>query len=220
MIIKNHLKIKSTMDKYFKGQKKGNLNIYAVTNELHSKRDFLPEEVDETTQGCMAHIYFGAEKYCATTKFVKVTDGLYGTVCCLHNASYFDDLIELVPVENFENVKKSIIEKMDSQEIGLIDKYTGKKRDIDFGDAIYTVRITKKINQSEWKDITLAFMMKDSDDPIESYAEMNEQERGFFAYNMNGKEFNATCLCSQNSRSVMFHYNVGDEVYFWFGSQK
>ena len=215
-----YARINETIEAYFKGQKKGDLNLYAVTSELHSKRDFSPAEVDETTQGCMAHIHFGAKRYCATPKFVKVTDGLYGTVCCLHNMSFYNELIELVPVENSENVKKSIVEKMDSQEIGLIDKYTGKKRDIDFGDAIYTVRITKKINQSAWKDVTLAFMMKDSDDPIESYAEMNEQERGFFAYNMNGKEFNATCLCSPNSRSVMFHYNVGDEVYFWFGSQK
>ena len=131
-----------------------------------------------------------------------------------------DGDIILTPVDDFETVKKNIVENMDSKEIGILDKYTGKKRDIDFGDAIYKVEITSRLNQSNWENITLAFVMKDSDAPIENYAEINEQERSFFGYNMNGTEFNATCLCSQNSRSVMFKYKVGDEVYFWFGSQK
>ena len=109
---------------------------------------------------------------------------------------------------------------MDSKEIGLLDKYTAKKRDIDFGDAIYKVEITSRINQTYWDKVTVAFMMKDSDAPIEKYSEINEKERSFFAYNMNGTEYNATCLCSPNSRSVMFAHKMGDEVYFWFGSQK
>jgi hypothetical protein len=62
--------------------------------------------------------------------------------------------------------------------------------------------------------------MKDGDGPIGEYAEINESEHSMFAYNMNGDDYNATCLCSPNSRSVMFTYKPGDEVYFWFGSQK
>ena len=212
--------VQKTIDTYFKGQKKGDLNLYAVTNELHSRQDFDPEKIDETTQGCVAHIHFGAKKYCAYTGFGKISDGFYGSICHLNGFPQSDEAISLVPVEDVESVKKSIVENMDSKEIGLIDKYTSKKRDIDFGDAIYTVKITSKLNQKTWEDVTLAFMMKDSDAPIENLVAINEQERSFFAYNMNGENYNATCLCSPNSNSVMFNYKVGDEVYFWFGTQK
>ena len=213
-------KISETIGTYFKGQAKGEMNVYAVSNDLHSKLDFDAESIDETTEGVVAHLYFGNRKYCAYTGFSKVTEGLYGNICHLSEMILNDGDIILTPVDDFETVKKNIVENMDSKEIGILDKYTGKKRDIDFGDAIYKVEITSRLNQSNWENITLAFVMKDSDAPIENYAEINEQERSFFGYNMNGTEFNATCLCSQNSRSVMFKYKVGDEVYFWFGSQK
>ena len=213
-------KITATIRTYFRGQEKGDLNFYAVTGDLHSKLDFEADKIDETTEGVTAHIHFGKNNYCAYSGFAKVTDGLYGRICHFDNHSMSERDIALTPVDDFEAVKKNIVESMDNQEIGLIDKYTGKKRDIDFGDAIYKVEITAKINQTAWEEVSLAFAMKDSDEPIGEYAEMNEQERSFFAYNMNGKEFNATCLCSPNSRSVIFDYKVGDEVYFWFGSQK
>ena len=153
-------------------------------------------------------------------KFIKVTDNLYGGVCHFDSLSFKEGDITLVPVDDFESTRKSIIENMDSKEIGLIDKYTGKKRDIDFEGTIYKAEISSRIVQSYWTDVTLAFMMKESDEPIAEYAEINEKERSFFGYNMNGDQFNATCLCSTNSRSVMFDYKVGDEVYFWFGTQK
>ena len=212
--------IKPTIDTFFKGQKKGAMHIYSVTEEYHSRRDFDPAQVDETTQGCVAHIFFGEKKYCAYTGFSKVTEGLYGSVCHMSGTVLNEGEIMLTPVDDFEALKKSIVENMDSKEIGLLDKYTAKKRDIDFGDAIYKVEITSRINQTYWDKVTVAFMMKDSDAPIEKYSEINEKERSFFAYNMNGTEYNATCLCSPNSRSVMFDHKMGDEVYFWFGSQK
>ena len=196
------------------------MNIYAVTNDFHSKLDFDPAAIDETTDGVIAHIHFGNKNYCAITDFVNVTDGLYGKICHLDGVGLDDGFIILNPVDNFKAVKSSIVENMDSKDMGLIDKYTGKKRDIDFGNEIYKVEISEKVNQTDWEDVTLAFVMKDSNEPIEEYAEINEKERSFFGYNMNGKEFNATCLCSPNSRSVMFDYKVGDDVYFWFGSQK
>lgn len=213
-------KLKADIGTYFKGQQKGDLNIYAVTNDFHSKLDFDPAAIDETTDGVIAHIHFGNKNYCAITDFVNVTDGLYGKICHLDGVGLDDGFIILNPVDNFEAVKSSIVENMDSKDMGLIDKYTGKKRDIDFGNEIYKVEISEKVNQTDWEDVTLAFVMKDSNEPIEEYAEINEKERSFFGYNMNGKEFNATCLCSPNSRSVMFDYKVGDDVYFWFGSQK
>lgn len=212
--------IRSTIQLFFRGQAKGDLNIYAVDSETHDKPDFDASQIDETVPGCMSHIYFGETDYYSFNKFVKVTDNLYGGVCHIDSLGMGDGGITLVPVENFESTKQSIIENMDSKEVGLIDKYTGKKRDIDFEGAIYKVEISKQLNQTYWKDVTLAFMMKESDDPIAEYADMNEKERSFFGYNMNGTEFNATCLCSMNSRSVMFDYKVGDEVYFWFGTQK
>ena len=38
-------------------------------------------------------------------------------------------------------------------------------------------------------------------------------------YDMSGTEFNATCLCSPDSRSRIFTYALDSEVYFWFGTQ-
>lgn len=213
-------KMRVIINGYFKGQKRGDLNIYAVTTELHSRNDFDPAMVDETTEGCIAHYHFGENQYCSYTGFGKVMDGLYGEICHLHGITIGDGAILLTPVEDTEAVKKSIVESMDSKEIGLIDKYTAKKRDIDFGDAIYKAEFSPNINQKEWKKVTVAFKMTDSNEPIGEYAEINEAERSFFGYNLNGTAYNATCLCSPNSRSVMFDYNVGDEVYFWFGSQK
>lgn len=213
-------KIRVDMDRYFKGQEKGELHIYAVTPALAGAPNFDPEAIDETTQDCLAHFYFKDTRYCAVPSFVKLTDGLYINLCGKEAQSFTRGNVSLVPVEDTEAVSKSMIENMDSKEIGLIDKYTGKKRDIDFEGAIYRLEISSGLNQKNWKDVTVAFMMKDSDEPIAEYAEMNEKEHSFFGYNMNGTEFNATCLCSPNSRSVMFTYAPGDEVYFWFGSQK
>ena len=214
-------KIKTTIDLCFRNQKAGSLDIYCITSEAHGKPDYDPDKINETTPGCQSHIHFGETEYYSLNKFVKVTDNLYGGVCHVDSLMMRDGGISLVPVEDFEATKQSIIENMDSREVGLIDKYTGKKRDIVFeNDTIYKVEISNDINQNYWTDVTLAFMMKESDEPIAEYADINEKERSFFAYNMNGDQFNATCLCSMNSRSVMFDYKVGDEVYFWFGTQK
>ena len=213
-------KLRASVDQYFKAQEKGSLNVYAVTSELHGKPDFDAGQIDETVPGCQSHFHFGEKQYMSLNKFIKVTDNLYGGVCHFDSLSFKEGDITLVPVDDFESTRKSIIENMDSKEIGLIDKYTGKKRDIDFEGTIYKAEISSRIVQSYWTDVTLAFMMKESDEPIAEYAEINEKERSFFGYNMNGDQFNATCLCSTNSRSVMFDYKVGDEVYFWFGTQK
>ncbi len=213
-------KLRKNVNMYFKAQKKGSMNVYAITEELHARADFKADEISEATEGCLSHFYFGEREYCSQNHYSKVTDGFYGSVCHVNSMVLGAGDITLVPVEDFEATKKSIVESMDSKEIGFLDQYTAKKRDIDFEGVIYKVGISNKINQKNWKSVGLAFLMKDSDAPIEQYAEMNEKERSFFAYNLNGTEYNATCLCSQNSRSVVFDYNVGDEVYFWFGTQK
>ena len=80
------------------------------------------------------------------------------------------------------------------------------------------LEFSQKINRLEWEDLTLAFIMRTSDGPITEYVEMNEKQHAFFAYDMNGGEYNATCLCSQDSRSTLFTFNLDSEVYFWFGS--
>ena len=63
--------------------------------------------------------------------------------------------------------------------------------------------------------------MKDSDEDITEYAPLKERQRSFYAYNMNGDFYNATCLCSPNSRAVPFTFGKKDKdaVYFWFGTQ-
>ena len=75
------------------------------------------------------------------------------------------------------------------------------------------------IKAMKWKDITLAFIMKTTDEPLTEYAEMNEKQHSFFAYDMNGGGYNATCLCSPGSRSTLLTCDLDAEVYFWFGSQ-
>ena len=212
--------IKTKINKHFRKQENGSLNIYAVSEELRDRKDFDPDKIDESTEGCLAHYYFGEREYCSQNYYLKISDGFYGQVCHLSSMFLGDGDITLVPVEDFEATKKKIIDNMDSKDISLIDQYTAKKRDIDFEGVIYKVEISKKTNQTNWKSVGLSFLMKDSDEPIAQYAEMNEKERSFFGYNMNGTEYNATCLCSKNSRSVVFDYKVDDEVYFWFGTQK
>lgn len=212
--------IRKTLDMYFKGQSKGSINIYAVTNEMYSKQDFDNKSVDETTEGCVAHLFYGDKQYCAFRSFVEVTEGLYGNVCHLHDFRFQKGDLSLIPVDDSEKVKENILKNMESKDMGLLDKYVSKKREINFEGDIYIFDVSTRVAQSHWKDITVAFIMKDGDGPIGEYAEINESEHSMFAYNMNGDDYNATCLCSPNSRSVMFTYKPGDEVYFWFGSQK
>ncbi len=210
---------KSTISLYFRNQTKGSMDVYSITNDLYYRSDFDPKEVDETVQGCLAHFHFGEEQYCSLTGFFEVTDGLYGTLCCNNEMSPYKGDLTLEPVEDVESVKKKILESMDNQEIGLIDKYTSKKRNIDFGDEIYTVNFSDKVKQYYSDTVTVAFMMKDSNEPIAEYAKMDETTRSFFGYDMSGTDFNATCLCSNNSRSTMFQFKMDAEVYFWFGTQ-
>ena len=204
---------------YFRGQEKGDLNIYGVSNELHERLDYDPNKIDETTEGCVAHMHFGKTKYCAYNRFIKMTDNLYGSICHLNGITIPSGSLNLIPVEDTEATKKSIIENMDSKEMSLLDKYVSKKRQINVDEAIYKLEITD-VNQSFLEEMTVAFRIRESEQPVAEYAEIDESKYGFFVYNMNGSEYNATCLCSPNSRSVMFTYKPGDEVYFWFGSQK
>lgn len=211
-------KINGTISQFFKNQEKGNLDFYIVSNEYHSRQDFEPENVDETVFGCQGRIHFGEKKYYSTQNYAKVTDGLY-CMLCENELVFYGDAVTLVPVEDFDAVSKKITENMDSKDIDLVEKYTAKKRKIDFEGAIYKIEFSDKIPTQNWEDITVAFVMKDTDEPIAEYAEMNEKSHSFFGYDMNGTEYNATCLCSPNSRSTIFHFRLDSEVYFWFGSQ-
>ncbi len=211
-------KINSTVSKYFKNQAKGDLNVFVVTSELHGKQDFEPNQIDETFPGCLARIHFGQTKYCSLQNFVKVTDGLYAMLCC-NDSVFRNETVSLVPVEDYDSVSKKIVENMDSKDIGFFDQYTSKKREIDYENTIYKLELSDELPKQYWDEITVAFVMKDSPDPIGEYAEINEKSHSFFGYDMNGSEYNATCLCSPNSRSVFFTFRHDSEVYFWFGSQ-
>lgn len=213
-------KLSQTVTRYFKDKDNNDVNFYAVTQELHDRKGFSVEDVDETMDGCLARMHFGGEaNYCSAHRWAKVTDGLYVMICCKGNVTLNDGDISLVPVEDYETVSKSILTNMDEKEKSAVDKYVTKKRSIDFENTIYKLEISNKVNHRNWKNVTFAFVMKDSADPITEYASINEKSHSFFAYDMNGSEYNATCLCSPVSRSVMFSYSLDSEVYFWFGSQ-
>ena len=107
---------------------------------------------------------------------------------------------------------------MNGKNMNLVDKYVTKKRSVEF-ETIYQVSFSDRIAKRDYASYTLAFVMKDSDEEITEYADVKERERSFFAFNLNGEDYNATCLCSPNSRSTKFTYNKGDEVYVWFGTQ-
>ena len=212
-------KIKKVINYYFKGQSRGDLNVYVVKEELQARPDFDFDDIDAAVNGVIAHIGFGETSFCSFQSTVKVTDGLYAILCRKDNVEFLDGDITLAPVEDFEGTKSKILETLDKQEVGLIDKYTAKKRNIDFGDAIYTAQFSERIQRMEWEDVSISFVMKAYDGPIHEYAEMNEKQHGFFGYDMSGTEFNATCLCTPDSRSNIFTYPLDSEVYFWFGSQ-
>ena len=212
-------KVKNMIDAYFHNQKEGDLNFYVVNEELQSRQDFQPENIDETVHGTIAHIHFGEENYLSMPRTLKTQEGLYSMVCCKNEFVYQPDDIRLVPVENPEEVMNKIKQTMDKQDVSLIDKYTSKKRNIDYEGVIYTLEYSSAIKAMKWKDITLAFIMKTTDEPLTEYAEMNEKQHSFFAYDMNGGGYNATCLCSPGSRSTLLTCDLDAEVYFWFGSQ-
>ena len=76
--------INSKISLYFRGQsERGKLNIYGVSNALHERKDYDPNNIDETTDGCVAHIFFGAKKYCSYNKFIKVNKPYPITLICI-----------------------------------------------------------------------------------------------------------------------------------------
>lgn len=212
-------KIRDTVDQYFKG--KNDLKFYIVTSQYHSSADFDPAKVDETVDGCIVGIAFNEEAK-GTTKhqFVKVVgvEGLYAMLCSSDAFVFERNDITLEPVSNSDLVSQKILDDMNTKELGLVDKYITKKRSIEF-EQVYTVKFTNRIINHSIKNYTLAFVMKDSDEDITEYADVKERERSFFAYTIGGGEFNATCLCSQNSRSTKFSFPADSETYFWFGTQ-
>ena len=201
----------------FKGQKKGDLRFYVISDELHAQREFDPEKVDETLDGCMALMQFGEENRFVRHKFVKADDGLY--VMPYGSKGQFPEEgdVTLTPVSNSDAVSKKILDTMNSKKMNLMDKYITKKRSITF-EQIYKLEMPSSY-ADEAENFTFAFSMRDSEDPIAEYASVNERERSFFAYNLNGDDYNAVCLCSAGSRSTSFTYHKGDEVYVWYGTQ-
>ena len=214
----NHI-LQQTVSSYFKSQKKGNMDVYSITGDLYYRPGFDPKEVDETLPGCLAHFHFGEENYCALTGSLKVADGLYAMLCHNNKLAPLEGDITLEPVEDVETVKKNIVDTMNKQDIGLVDKYMAKNNNIQFEDTIYKLKFSERILNYNGEYATVAFSMKDSDGAIDEFAKMDETTRSFFVYDMSGTDFNATCLCSLNSRSAMFTFKVDSEVYFWFGTQ-
>lgn len=204
--------------KYFRGQRQGDMRFYVVTSDLHGSRSFKPEQVDETMDGCLACFRFAETNSFTRHKFAKVEDGLYAMLCSDDGVMLEDGDVILTPVSNSDAVSQKILDSMNSKNMNLVDKYVTKKRSVQF-ENIYQVKFSEEIAKYSYDAYTLAFVMKDSDEEITEYAEMQERERSFFAYNLNGEDYNATCLCSPNSRSTKFTYNKGDEVYVWFGTQ-
>ncbi len=204
--------------KYFKGQDEGDLRFYVVTTSLHGDRNFDPQIVDETMNGCAACFRFAETNSITRHKFTKLEDGLYGMLCSDDGVVLEEGDMILTPVSNSDAVSKKILDKMNSKSMNLVDKYVTKKRSVEF-EKIYQVEFSDEFAKHRYETFTLAFVMKDSDEEITEYAEVQERERSLFAYNLNGEDYNATCLCSPNSRSTKFTYNKGDEVYVWYGTQ-
>ena len=180
--------------------------------------DFKAEQVDETVNGCLAGYRFTETNYFTRHKFAKVEDGLYAMLCSNDGITLEEGDITLIPVSDSDAVSKKILDNMNSRNMNLVDKYVTKKRSVEF-ETIYQVEFSDKIAKRHYESYILAFAMKDSDEEITEYADVKERERSFFAYNLNGEDYNAICLCSPNSRSTKFTYNTGDEVYVWFGTQ-
>lgn len=212
-------KIRDCVDEYFKAPN-NDLKFYIVTTACHGRSDFDPAKVDETMDGCIVGLYFGETKGITKHQFIPVkgVEGLYAMLCS-DDAFVFDKgEITLEPVSNSDLTAKKIQKDMDSRELGIVDKYITKKRSIEF-EQIYTVKFSDRVIDHKIKNYTLAFVMKDSDEDITEYADIKERERSFFAYTIGGSDFNATCLCSQNSRSTKFTFPADSETYFWFGTQ-
>lgn len=204
--------------KYFRGQSEGDMRFYVVTSELHGDRSFAAEQVDETVNGCLAGFRFAEVNSFTRHKFAKVQDGLYAMLCSDDGVTLGEGDITLTPVSDSDAVSKKILDSMNSKNMNLVDKYVTKKRSIEF-ETIYQVAFSDEIAKRRYENYTLAFAMKDSEEEIAEYADVKERERSFFGYNLNGEDYNATCLCSQNSRSAKFTYHKDDEVYVWFGTQ-
>ncbi len=212
-------KIKTCMDTYFKG-KNNDVRFYIVTNSCHGSSSFDPAKVDETMDGCVVALTFNETKNTTKHKFVKVNgvEGLYAMLCSNDAFVFENGDITLEPVSNSDATSQKILDDMNNRELGLVDKYITKKRSIDF-EQLYTVKFSERVENHGIKDYTLAFVMKDSDEEIVEYADINERKRSFFGYTVGGDEFNATCLCSQNSRSNKFSFAGNSETYFWYGTQ-
>ena len=204
---------------YFKGQSNGDLKFYVVTSNLHGSRSFDPEKVDETMDGCLACLRFNEKNILTRHQFVKAAEGLYAMLCSDDGVTLEEESdITLTPVSDSDAVSKKILDSMNGKNMNLVDKYVTKKRSVEF-ETSYQVSVSDRIAKRNYASYTLAFVMKDSDEEITEYADVKERERSFFAFNLNGEDYNATCLCSPNSRSTKFTYNKGDEVYVWFGTQ-
>lgn len=211
-------KIRDVVDTYFHG--KNDLSFYIVTTDYHSSANFDPAKVDETVDGCIVGLHFGETNGTTKHQFIPVngTEGLYAMLCSDDAFVFEKGDITLEPVSNSDLTAKKIQDDMNNKELGIVDKYITKKRSIDFQE-LYTVKFSNRIINHSIKNYTLAFVMKDSDEDITEYADIKERERSFFAYTIGGDDFNATCLCSQNSRSTKFSYPADSETYFWFGTQ-
>lgn len=211
-------KIRNCIDTYFKG--KNDVKFYIVTSNCHSSSNFDAAKVDETMDGCIVALTFNETKNIIKHQFVKVNgvDGLYAMLCSNDSFTFEKGDISVEPVSNSDVTSQKILSDMNSKELGLVDKYITKKRSIEF-EQIYTVKFSDRVTNHGIKDYTLAFVMKDNEDEIAEYANINERERSFFGYTVGGDEFNAVCLCSQNSRSNKFSFPANSETYFWYGTQ-
>ncbi|MBQ1555969.1 MAG: hypothetical protein IIZ68_11050 [Clostridia bacterium] len=211
------------MTTYFKGTR-NDVRFYIVKTAYHKSANFDADTIDETVDGCSHLMSFRSDRVDLTKhQFVKVkgVEGLYAMICSKNAYAFADGDIELEPVSNSDAVSKSILENMDTKDMNLMDKYVTKKRSVNFENPVYQVKFSPNVAAQNYDEYKLAFVMKDSDEDITEYAPLKERQRSFYAYNMNGDFYNATCLCSPNSRAVPFTFGKKDKdaVYFWFGTQ-
>lgn len=220
---KIHDKIRTYINQYFKS-KNTSAQFFIVTSAYHNSVGFDADNLDETVDGCLYSIRFNGNIVgdICRHQFLPVegVEGLYFMLYGTQGEAYKAGDVKLVPVSDSDATAKAIKANMDGREMGLVDKYITKKRSVEFEQPIYRIEFSSDITYHPRDSYTLAFVMKDSEEEIVDYAPVKERERSFFAFDMNGDAFNATCLCSQNSRSTPFTFTrKGSDVYVWFGTQ-